>query len=192
MIEVPFSEAERVFNKVQDLVEAHVEQRSPGAREISMSFAHAGGSTHRNVRVTWLAADGSRPWIAAICGPDPTRGVDLFRLDLTSQEDEVFHQLVLLGACAGFWHVEGLISIKGQVQRDGSMYDRYMGRYEPPKVAPLAVLAAFSGGVLEEMWPQRSRYIEQGWFIWQALHRQADDHPEQAWATEDGTPDYLR
>jgi hypothetical protein len=72
------------------------------------------------------------------------------------------------------------------------MYDRYMGRYEPPKVEPLAVLAAFAGGVLEEMWPQRSRYIEQGWYIWQALHRQSDTHPEQAWASEDGTPDYLR
>jgi hypothetical protein len=188
--EVPFSEAERVFNKVQDLVESHVEQRSPGAREISMSFAHAGDATLRNVRVDWVAEDGSRPWIVAICGPGYASGVDLFRLDLTSQEDEVFHQLVLLGACAGFWHVEGLVSIKGQVQRHGTMYDRATGRYQPPKVEPLAILAAFAGGALAEMWPERARYIEKGWFIWQALHRASDDHPKGAWAKDD-TPDYL-
>ena len=155
-----------------------------------MSFAHAGGATHRNIRVTWVAADGTRLWIVAIFGPGSASGVDLFRLDLTSQEDEVFHQLVLLGACVGFWHVDGLISIRGQVQRGGSMYDCYMGRYETPKFEPLAILAAFAGGELEEMWPQRSYYIEQGWFIWQALHRQADDHPEGPWAKDD-TPDYL-
>jgi hypothetical protein len=188
--EVPFSEAERIFNKVQDLVESHVEQRSPGAREVAMSFAHAGGATHRNIRVTWVAADGTRPWIVAICGPGSASGVDLFRLDLTSQEDEVFHQLVLLGACVGFWHVEGLVSIKGQVQKHGSMYARYMGQYEPPKVEPLAILAAFAGGGLEEMWPQRSLYIEKGWFMWQARQRERDVHPVGPWAKDD-TPDYL-
>lgn len=191
--EVPFSEAERIFNKVQDLVESEVERRSPGAREISMSFAHAGGASHRNVRVSWVAEDGTRPWIVATCGPGSSSGVDLFQLDLTSQEDEVFHQLVLLGACAGFWHVDGVATIKGEIRPHGTLYDRYMGRYEPPEVEPLAVLAAFASGDLEAMWPQRSSIIERGWHIWHARYQaaqRADDHPD-LFTTDDGTPDYL-
>ena len=186
--EVPFTEAERIFNKVEDLVGDHVQQRFPGAGEVAMSFAHLASAAHPYVRVTCVAADGTKKRLHASYGLDAVSNEHTFVLDLTSQEADLFQQLVLLGACAGFWHVEGLISPKGQVR--SSYYSNLRG-YQHPPVGPLAILAAFASGELEALWPNRSGIIEQGWYLWQAFRQVELKLSDTSWDTED-TPEYLR
>jgi len=186
--EVPFTEAERVFNKVEDLVEAYIQQRFPGAGEVEMSFAHLGSAAHPHVRVTCVTTDGLRLRLFATYGLDAVSDDYSFELVLTSQEADLFQQLVLLGACAGFWHVEGLICPKGQVR--SSHYSNLRG-YQHATVPPLAILAAFAGGELEALWPERSRIIEQGWYLWQARRQSVYKPIETPWGTDD-SPDYLR
>ena len=206
--EVPFSEAERVFNKVQDLVEAHVEATSPGASGVSYTFGFMAGLVeHRHIVATYTSADGSSGRVAVLlpasAGFHRIEQYDL-RLDLTGQEAELLTELVWLGACVGFWYVENLADIKGRVQQ--RRYDYFSGYPKMPQLDPMALLAAFASGELEAMWPQRQAIIEKGWHVWQALHQasmadwdtqiaeQGGGRAQELWSADDGsgTPDYLR
>lgn len=206
--EVPFSEAERVFNKVQDLVEAHVEATSPGASGVSYTFGFMAGLVeHRHIVATYTSADGSSGRVAVLlpasAGFHWIEQYDL-RLDLTGQEAELLTELVWLGACVGFWYVENLADIKGRVQQ--RRYDYFSGYPKMPQLDPMALLAAFASGELEAMWPQRQAIIEKGWHVWQALHQasmadwdtqiaeQGGGRAQELWSADDGsgTPDYLR
>ena len=206
--EMPFSEAERVFNKVQDLVEAHVEATSPGASGVSYTFGFMAGLVeHRHIVATYTSADGSSGRVAVLlpasAGFHRIEQYDL-RLDLTGQEAELLTELVWLGACVGFWYVENLADIKGRVQQ--RRYDYFSGYPKMPQLDPMALLAAFASGELEAMWPQRQAIIEKGWHVWQALHQasmadwdtqiaeQGGGRAQELWSADDGsgTPDYLR
>lgn len=168
--EVPFSEAERVFNKVQDLVEAHVQYLSPGAGEVNYSFGlMAGLVEHRHIGVHYSSARGGEGRFLALL-PESTGywrldGHDI-RLNLTGQEVELLTDLVWLGACTGFWYVENLADTKGnikQLPRHGVAWMR-----EHTNVEPIALMVAFASGELESVWPHRKDVIEKGWFIWHA------------------------
>ena len=205
--EVPFSDAERVFNKVQDLVEAHVEAKSPGASGVSYTFGFMAGLVeHRHIVATYTGADGGAGRFAVLlpasAGFQRVEHYDL-RLDLTGQEAELLTELVWLGACVGFWYVENLADIKGRVQQ--RRYDYFSGYPKIPHVEPMAFLAAFASGELEALWPQRKTIIEKGWFIWQARRQaemadwdaqiadQGGGRAQELWSAEASTdvPDYL-
>lgn len=208
--EVPFSEAERVFNKVQDLVEAHVEAVAPGASAVSYGFGYMAGLTeHRHIVGSFTDAHGVAGRFVVLFPETfwhapPERG-DI-RIDLTSQEVELLTDLVWLGACTGFWYVENLADVKGNVkERPHSVVYGFVTPQAPPSVDPIALMAAFGSGELEAMWPHRKSLIEKGWFLWQARHRQkqADwdaqiaeqggGRAQELWSADDvGTPDYLR
>jgi hypothetical protein len=205
--EVPFSEAERVFNKVLDLVEAHVEATSPGASGVSYTFGFMAGLVeHRHIVATYTGADGGSGRVAVLlpasAGFQRSQHYDLL-LDLTSQEAELLTELVWLGACTGFWYVENLADIKGRVQQ--RRYDYFSGYPQMPVADPMALLAAFASGELEALWPQRKVLIEKGWFIWQARIRetaatwdaqiaeQGGGRAQELWAegASADVPDYL-
>lgn len=205
--EVPFSEAERVFNKVLDLVADNVESKAPGAGVVSYTFCHMAGLVeHRRIVGMFTDRNGLEEQFIVV--PPASTGFEKLhqydiRLDLTSQEVELLTDLVWLGACAGFWYVENLADVHGHVQQ--RRWDPFMGTPEPPKVDPLAILAAFAGGTMEELWPQRKAIFEKGWLVWQARHQammadweeqiaaQGGGRAKELWPEEaaDGTPDYL-
>lgn len=210
--EVPFSEAERVFNKVQDLVEAHVEAKAPGSSAVSYGFGYMAGLTEfRHIVAHFTDAHGAEGRLIVLLpsttGCTRTAEDGFLFVDLTSQEVELLTDLVWLGACVGFWYVENLADVRGHVQqRPFSIIANLVAPSEPPTVDPLALLAAFGGGELEAMWPQRRAIIEKGWHVWQARHQatmadwdtqiaeQGGGRAQELWAADDGsgTPDYLR
>ena len=207
--EVPFSEAERVFNKVQDLVEAHVEAKAPGSSAVSYGFGYMAGLTEfRHIVAHFTYAHGAEGRLIVLLpstsGCTRTAEDGFLFVDLTSQEVELLTDLVWLGACVGFWYVENLADIKGRVQQ--RRYDYFSGYPKMPHVEPMALLAAFASGELEAMWPQRRAIIEKGWHVWQARHQaamadwdtqiaeQGGGRAQELWSADDasGTPDYLR
>jgi hypothetical protein len=169
--DVPFSEAERVFNKVEDLVEAAVAAHSGGAYDIALSFDCLNrGPEERMLVVRYRDAhDAHRKayfHLPSLEGrPHAWPDVLTAMLELTSQEETIFLDLVRLGGCVGFWQVDGLITAKGRhVYRSSDV--------QSSTVSPMALLAAFAGGELEEQWPNRVALIENGFFVFQAA--QAD------------------
>lgn len=209
--EVPFFEAERVFNKVLDLVESHVETVAPGGSVGTYTFAFmAGLSEYRHIVAHFRDAYGSEGRLIVLLPSStgytrPAADGFLF-LDLTGQEVELLTDLVWLGACTGFWYVENIADVKGEVkQRPYTIMGSFMAPSAPPTVDPLAFLSAFGGGELEQMWPERRAIIEKGWFIWQArmqqrqaewddqIAQQGGGRAQELWSPDEaGTPDYLR
>jgi hypothetical protein len=169
--DVPFSEAERVFNKVEDLVEAAVASYSTGAYDITLCFDHLNqGPENRLLLVRYRDAHDS-PRKAYFRLPSLEGRLHAWpealtaMLELTRQEESIFLDLVRLGGCVGFWQVNGLITAKGQhVYRSSDVQSTI--------VSPMALLTAFAGGELEEQWPNRVALIENGFFVFQAA--QAD------------------
>jgi len=187
--DVPFSEAERVFNKVEDLVEAAVAAYSEGAYDIALCFDHLNqGPEQRLLLVRYRDAHAAQckayfrlPSLEGRLHAWPDALTAL--LELTGQEETIFLDLVRLGGCVGFWQVNGLITAKGQhVYRSSDVRSSV--------VSPMALLAAFAGGELEEQWPHRAALIENGFFVFQAAQaaKKSIDLLQELWENDS---DYL-
>jgi hypothetical protein len=197
--EVPFSEAQRVYDKVEDLVREHLKAKTgePDV-EFTTTYAYMAGPLETR-RIMVFFTDGAgfvHRFVVRFPSTLAYAHLDAYdiRLQLTAEEVEAFTDLVWLGCCAGFWHVDGLVSATGYMLSGAAMWDHALGRVvEPKPVDTIALLTAFGGGALEEMWPRRRSVIERGWFLWQARYQEqrASDQPD-VFSADDGTPDYLK
>jgi hypothetical protein len=177
--DIPFSDAERVFEHVLDQMEQAIEAKHPGASALQYHFHWMGEvREYRRIGATFRDAQ-ERAYDAAFHLPGSIEFTQHTRawllthsLQLTSQEYEVFLDLVHLGGCVGCWKVDGLIAKNAPSEVYGrSIIGVPMRQYA--YITPLAILAAFAGGALEEAWPDRRHHIETAWYLWQARHAEA-------------------
>lgn len=213
MDEIAFSDAERLFDSIMGRIEAHLEEMSPGVSGIQYHFVDMGAlKEHRRISVSFR--DGHRgEQQADIFMPGAgvwRKGAYDMDLVLTSQEYDTFLDLVWLGACLGFWPVDGLMTSKGEstyLTRGLAVLSHGPGGVPlmvavKPMISPMAILAAFASGELEAEWPHRKKHIENAWFLWQARHAVQSSYYEaqireqgggagaEIWKADEG-PDYL-
>lgn len=174
--DIPFSDAERVFEHVLDLMEQAIEDKYPGASGLQYHFHWMGElAEYRRIGATFRDAQ-DRLYEAVFHLPGSTVFANYTRawilvheLTLTIQEYELFRDLVYLGGCIGCWKVDGLVAKTAPSEVYGrSLIGVPMREYH--YISPLAILTAFAGGTLEEAWPNRKHHIEESWFLWQARH----------------------
>jgi hypothetical protein len=178
MEDTPFAEAERVFEHVLDLMEQAIEAKYPGAGALQYHFHWMGDlAEYRRIGATFRdAQDRSREAVFHLPGSTAFTSHTRERLlsselQLTSQDYALFLDLVHLGGCIGCWKVDGLMSKKANAEVYGpgiTLGPLPIQRYT--YITPLAILAAFAGGTLEEAWPDRRFHIETAWYLWQARH----------------------
>jgi hypothetical protein len=167
-------------------------------RRIEVSFRDA----HRGDQRAEIFMPGAGVW---------RKGTYDMDLELTGQEYDTFLALVWLGACLGFWPVDGLLTERGDsgylTRGLGGMRQAVVGGVpimlpQKPMISPMAILAAFASGELEAEWPNRKKHIENAWFLWQARHAVQSSYYEsqireqgggagaEIWKSDEG-PDYL-
>jgi hypothetical protein len=197
MEEIAFSDAERLFDSIMGRIEAHLEQMSAGMSGLQYHFVDMGAlKEHRRIEVSFRDAHrGDQRAEIFMPGAGVWRkGAYDMDLELTGQEYDTFLALVWLGACLGFWPVDGLLTERGE--------SVYLMLPQKPMISPMAILAAFASGELEAEWPNRKKHIENAWFLWQARHAVQSSYYEsqireqgggagaEIWKSDEG-PDYL-
>ena len=214
MEEIAFSDAERLFDSIMGRIEAHLEQMSAGMSGLQYHFVDMGAlKEHRRIEVSFRDAHrGDQRAEIFMPGAGVWRkGAYDMDLELTGQEYDTFLALVWLGACLGFWPVDGLLTERGEsgylTRGLRGMRQAVVGGVpimlpQRPMISPMAILAAFASGELEAEWPNRKKHIENAWFLWQARHAVQSSYYEfqireqgggagaEIWKSDEG-PDYL-
>lgn len=214
MNDIAFSDAERLFDSIMSRIEAHLEEKASGMSGLQYHFVDMGAlKENRHIMASFRDAHGGDQE-AAVFMP----GAGVWRrhsydmdLELTSQEYDTFLELVWLGACLGFWPVDGLMTFKGEstylTRGLSGLKQTVVGGVpimvsQKPMISPMAILAAFASGELEEEWPHRKKHIENAWFLWQARHAVQSSYYEvqireqgggagaEIWKSDEG-PEYL-
>ena len=203
MPEPTFEDAKAALRKLMDTTEAFVLARRPEAEGFCYSFEQCCSPAHPYMVVVYDCVEGQMEKMVALRGYDSTTisyTRELLRSPLSQEEDDCLRPLLLLGGVCGFWEIEGIMPLSGIPKNPYGRPIDYFGRLKNETVSPLQLMLALESEALSEKWNERGRWIEGGWYAYQAHHATIRDSMKHAeWANSmlpleswDAEPDYLR